>query len=436
MKSSFTFAIVCGMFLAAGTAGAVPASSANSLGECISACEEQLKLICFDESHRDITELCPNIPACSKDTLSDSDRASASALLGACYEGVTNHCPSNCPPGGPAEAKEPPKPGPPKTTRRQPPTVRPPTKKGYCEQAGGFWLTEPGGTEQFCYTHQAMYEHLLAVEARLNELEKRAQGYVDQGQPVPGEIRDDADSQMAILKSIDLSVDGLNEQLNAMSDRIIEYGNHFNQRISALEGRMDQTEAKSDQALQEARAARLSTGIEPALTGWSVGPYFTLQAFDQFGEAQYAGGLELGVFPSLAANGRHRLALNFGVGKAANYMEKSMVQHHAAAGYAYFAPQGALMLMAGMNRYSLTDVQQGRLLWVGPLVEGRLNLTGTGDSPEASTSPQLYFMGRIGAGYRWGRHNILDTSVEPVRGRFDAPIFLGLGLQGVPILGD
>ena len=118
----------------------------SGLDQCIKACEAQLKLICFDESNRDITVLCGNIDACSASSLSAGERSAASALLGACYEGVTNHCPSNCPPADkgdkPASASGAP------VSVKKPVVRRSAVKQDACKAVGGFYLTEPGGTEK------------------------------------------------------------------------------------------------------------------------------------------------------------------------------------------------------------------------------------------------------------------------------------------------
>ncbi len=434
-KRTFTFCIVAFVLAMPTSALAQGVTDPSNLGQCIAECEAQLKLICFDESHRDITKLCPQIEACT--SLSQEDQSAATALLGACYEGVTNNCPSMCPPGGPPKAKTPKRKTPPVTKR--PPTRRPPSpKRDMCEEVGGFYLTEPGGTEKFCYTHQSMYEHLRGVEARLNELEERAKTYIDNGEPVPADLKRDYEGERQLLMNIDRSVDGLNDQLKAVTDRMIELANHFNQRIARLESRMDKNEAMASAALGEARAARTEkTGaIEPALVGWRLNPYFTAQAYTLYDETMYAGGLEAGIYPSLSANGRHRLALNLSIGKAADYFEQSMVQHHVSAGYAYFAPAGSIAVGLGVNRYSLTDVQQGRLFWAGPVLEGTLNLADLSQADDPIKGQNLFVSGRLGLGYRWGRHGMLDTGTEPVKDLFDVPLTFGIGIQGVPFLGD
>ncbi|MDF1497430.1 MAG: hypothetical protein P1P90_05225 [Patescibacteria group bacterium] len=416
-------------FLVASSAKAEPVTNQTDLGRCIAECEASLKLICFDETNRDISMMCGAVESCKK--LDAGDVSAASALLGACYEGVTNHCPSNCLPGDGTATTDPPvKKSPPKQVRRPPP------RKDLCKDAGGFYITEPGGTEKFCYTHQAMYEHLLGIEARLAELERKAKGHVDNGEPVPFDLRRDYQSEKQLLMDIDRSLVGMNEQLHVMSNRIIEYARHFEQRLAELDGRVTANESnirgltgKVDELDQ-----RQTGNIKPALTGWSVSPYFTVQAFDLYGETQYAGGLELGVYPSLATNGRHRLAINLGFGKAADYFEKSMVQHHLFGGYGYYAKEGSVAVGLGVNRYSLTDVQQGRLFWVGPQLDGKINLADLSDSSVKDKGTYLFLGARIGVGYRYGRHGILDPKFEPVQGRFDVPFTFSLGVQGIPIL--
>ncbi|MBD3281975.1 hypothetical protein GF391_04490 [Candidatus Uhrbacteria bacterium] len=434
-KRTFAICIVTLCLTIPASAFAQGVTDPSDLGQCIAECEAQLKLICFDESHRDITKLCPQVKACT--ALSQDDQSAATALLGACYEGVTNNCPSMCPPGGPPKAKTPKRKTPPTTKR--PPTKRPPSpKRDKCEAAGGFYLTEPGGSEKFCYTHQSMYEHLRGVEARLNALEDRAKTYIDSGEPVPSDLKRDYESERQLLMDIDRSVVGLSDELKAVTDRMIELANHFNQRIARLESRMDANEAMASAALGEAKAARREKAgaIEPALVGWRLNPYFTAQAFTLYDQTMFAGGLEAGIYPSLSASGRHRLALNLGVGKAGDYFEQSMVQHHVSAGYAYFAPAGSLSLGLGVNRYSLTDVQQGRLFWAGPVLEGTLNLADLSKADDPIKGQNLFVSGRLGLGWRWGRHGILGTGTEPVKDRFDAPVTFGIGVQGVPFLGD
>jgi len=422
--STLVFTLLC-----SAAAQAEPVANNTALGQCVADCEAQLKLICFDESNRDITVMCSAVNSC-KD-LSAGDKAAASALFGACYQGTINNCPANCPPGGGTATVPPTQNGPPKQARRAPPP-----KKDACKAAGGFYLTEPGGTEKFCYTHQSMYEHLRAVEDRLAELERKAKSHVEQGEPVPFDLQRDYESEKQLLMEIDRSLVDMNDQLRAMSNRLIDYANHFNQRISALEGRMDQVESMASATMGEVKTLRdeKSAGIAPALVGWSINPYFTVQAFDLYGEAQYAGGLELGLYPSLSTNGRHRVALNLGFGKAANYFEKSMVQHHLFGGYGYFAEAGSLAVGLGVNRYSLTNVQQGRLFWIGPEVEGKLNIADLGADQDPVHGSYLFLSGRVGAGYRYGRHGILDPKYEPVTGRFDMPFTLGIGIQNVPFL--
>ncbi len=412
-------------------AQAEPVADNTALGQCVQDCEAQLKLICFDESNRDISAMCGSVDSCKN--LGAGDKAAASALFGACYQGTINNCPSNCPPADRTTATTTPTP-----TKKSPSTQtrRAPPPKDACKAAGGFYLTEPGGTEKFCYTHQAMYEHLRAIEDRLAELERKAKAHVDQGEPVPFDLQRDYQSEKQLLMDIDRSLVDMGDQLHEMSNRIIEYANLFNQRLAELDGRV--TTNESNILGLTGKVGELdrkqSAGIRPALTGWSVNPYFTVQAFDLYGETQYAGGLELGVYPSLSANGRHRLAINLGFGKAANYFEKSMVQHHLFGGYGYYAEEGSLAVGLGVNRYSLTNVQQGRLFWVGPEIEGKLNVVDLSDSDAKVKGTYLFLGARIGVGYRYGRHGILDPKYEPVQGRFDVPFTFSLGIQGIPIL--
>ncbi|GEM_PF-1393117 len=403
-------------------------AEASALDQCIKACEAQLKLICFDESKRDITALCGNIPACANDKLSAGEKSAVSALLGACYEGVTNHCPSNCPPAKKSDKRN--------TTNSTQKTVKSPSKQDACKAVGGFYLTQPGGTEKFCYTHQAIYEQILAIESRLKDLENRAQSYVNQGQPVPVNISNNYEAQVQLLKDIDLTLVGYNEHLHLMSNHIIEYAKHFNSRINSLEQRMNGTEAMASAAMGLAEEVKKSNmaNIEPALMGWSMNFYFTFQSFTLYDEFMRAGGLEAGLYPSLSTNGRHRAIVVFGGGKASDYFEKSMLEMHLFGGYRYSADSGSVSIGIGTHRYSRTDVQQGRLFWIGPQAEGRLNIADLNEPNEAVKGFNLYLLGRIGAGYRYGRHGILDPKVEPIQGRFDAPILFGIGIENVPFL--
>jgi len=414
---------------------ATGAQAADSgLDQCIKACEAQLKLICFDESHRDITVLCGNIDACSESSLSAGERSAASALLGACYEGVTNHCPSNCPPAD--KSDKPDSAGDSPVPVKKPAARRSVTRQDACKAVDGFYLTEPGGTEKFCYTHQALYEQILAAESRLNDLEKKAQGFASQGESVPADILNQREAQIALLKHIDTTLVGYNDRLHQMSKRIIEYAELFNERMNSLEKRMDNAEAMASAAMGLAEEVKKgkTARIEPALMGWSVNPYFTFQSFTLYDEFMYAGGLEAGLYPSLSANGRHRAVVVFGGGKSADYFDRSMLEMHLFGGYRYSVEPGSISVGAGTHRYSRTDVQQGRLFWIGPQVEGRLNIANLNESSDGVKGFNLYLLGRVGAGYRYGRHGILDPKFEPVQGRFDAPVLFGIGIENVPFL--
>jgi hypothetical protein len=409
-------------------------AESSALDQCIKACEAQLKLICFDESNRDITTLCGNIPACASNKLSSGEKSAASALLGACYEGVTNHCPSNCPPAEKSGAQS--TAGGAVAPARKPVTSRPATKQDACKAVGGFYLTEPGGTVKFCYSHQAMYEQILGIESRLNDLENRAQGFAKQGQPVPADISNQYEAQIQLLKNIDKTLVGYNKHLHQMSNRIIEYAEHFNGRLTNLERRMDGAEAMASAAMGLAEEVKKSEKafIEPALMGWSVNPYYTYQSFTLYDEFMGAGGLEAGLYPSLSANGRHRAVVVFGGGKASDYFQKNMLEMHLFGGYRYSSESGSISIGAATHRYSRTDVQQGRLFWIGRHIEGRLNIVDLSDLNDPVKGYNLYILGRVGAGYRYGRHGILDPKFEPVQGRFDVPILFGIGIENVPFL--
>jgi hypothetical protein len=412
-----TFTVFVFAFLYVLVAQAEPVADGNALGRCVHDCEAQLKLICFDEANRDITVMCATVASC-KD-LSAGDKAAASALFGACYEGTINNCPANCPP---ADGTATTTPAPPKQVRQQPPP-----KRDQCKAAGGFYITEPGGTEKFCFTHQGFYNRLVVVEQSVNEIHNRVKALENAGKPVTPEVRREIVNREAMLVLIKQELAGRNQSLQDMAERIAR-------QISGMLVTLNDHEQRIHTLEIAPKASSEPVTLEPALVGWSLNPYFTVQAFDLYDEAQYAGGLELGLYPALSTNGRHRVAINLGFGKAANYIEKSMVQHHLFGGYGYYAHEGSVAVGLGVNRYSLTDVQQGRLFWVGPEVEGKINIADLSDSDAKVKGTYLFLGARVGVGYRYGRHGILDPKYEPVQGRFDVPFTFGIGVQGIPIL--
>lgn len=421
MKRTFTTLIVTSLFLS--VANLAWAGDKTPLGQCVADCESQLKLICYDESNRDISALCSMVDSCKG--LSAGDVAAASALLGACYEGVTSQCPKNCPKGGATPAAAPP------VGAKNPPAGGPPSRRDQCKASGGFYLTEPGETKKFCYNHQAMYEHLRGVEGRVAELEEAVKALREQGQPVPDTVKQEVVDKTALIALIKEQLgehdrallgrlESAEKRLNDLNPTLDDHG----RRLDKLEG----TVSANSEAIEGMRGGH--GNIKPALTGWSVAPYFTFQSFRLYDKFMYAGGLELGVYPSVSASGRHRLAVVFGGGKANDYFERSMLEMHLFGGYRYSGEAGGFSLGAGTHRYSRTDVQQGRLFWVGPEVEGRVNLASWLDeSKNRARGANVYLLGRVGAGYRYGRHGILDPRFEPIEGRFDIPAVIGLGFE-------
>jgi hypothetical protein len=431
MRRTFTFFTVCfSTLLFAGVANAQ--QIVNPLGKCVRACESILKLTCPTPDKRDLSKLCANIPECQGKSLSPGDLQAAEALLEACYEGATTQCPKNLrrSSGG--------KTAPPKGNLPPQPRLTPPAFHDECKSVGGFYLEEPdpaneGKVRKFCYTHQGMYNRILALEASLNAMHARVKTLEDGNLDVPFDLRRDYNAEKQLLMDIDKNVTGVSTDLSNLTKRVVRDYERIGLRLDALEQRMKNSEAMSSQAMGLAIEAKNQTrmGIAPALTGWSVTPYFTFQAHKAYGEFMRAGGAQLGVYPSLSLNGRHRLAINLGIGKAGDYFDQSMMQHHVNGGYSYFGPAGSIAVLAGVSRYSLTDVQQGRLFWAGPIVQGKVNIVkfaedGKGANAAASS---IFLTGSVGAGYRWVRHGILDTRVEPVQGRFDVPFLLGIGFQ-------
>jgi hypothetical protein len=438
MKRTFKIIVGCLFSLVVGGVAnaSPPVAPPTKLGACVAACEVTLQNICFDENNRDLSKLCAKVPECEGQTLTPGDLAAAAALLEACYIGVTTNCPKNCPKGG-GNAK------PPKTrnlttpqTRRPPP---PPRAKDQCESVGGFYVVEqdpkdPTKTVKNCYTHQGVYTRLVQLENELKALNARVKVLEDNGEAIPFDLRTDYDRHLAVLRNIDKGIVNTQSDIKRLTENMTIQFNRLGARLDALEKRINDVENTANRAEQKADQALAHRGsdIAPALTGWSLTPYATFQLQQTLQEVQSAGGLELGVYPSLSRNGRNRLAIQLGVGKADDYHDQSMMQHHVYAGYAYFAPAGSVMLGGGVNRYSLTDVQQGRLFWAGPVVQGRVNVVDL-KSPEqtGSDGPKLFLNGLAGAGYRWARHGVIDTDIEPVQGRFDMTFMLGIGLGDI-----
>lgn len=449
MKRTFTLlaCTVFAVFFAGHVSANVPVAAPDALGKCVSACNQQLRNICPGPGNRNLAELCQGVSECQLCAdddadckgLSKADVAAAENLLEACYLGTINNCPKNCPKGG-GKATGTSRKRSVATTGGGGQPTSPPTVKDQCRSMDGFYVSEPdpkdrNKTVERCYTHQGVYTRLVQVENALKRLTERVNA-LHEGDEVPFDLRDDYNANKALLMGIDNAVLAVNKDLNNFVKRMERDYTRFGQRLDALDRRVTNLEQglAGTQRQVNANTAKLQNSADyaPALTGWSLTPYATFQAFTLYQETQYAFGADLGVYPSLSKNGRNRLAINAGIGKAADYGDEGMVQHHVSAGYAYFAPAGSVTLGAGVNRYSLTDVQQGRLFWAGPLLEGRLNVASFGEQGGAGESPTLFLMGRAGAGYRWGRHHTLDTSVEPVQGRFDMPFFFGIGVQDVP----
>ncbi len=434
----------------AGRASAQPkVEPPTPLGACTKACEASLLNVCLDENNRHLPTLCSGVPECQK--LSPADVNTATHMLKLCYDGVMKNCPRGC--GNATTIAPPPKTGGGTATqqrRRRPP---PPKTKDECAASGGFYLetvnpNDANKTIRQCFTHQGIYDLIQGVSSRVKKLEN-----ADKDAP---ETKLEQDKLDSLLREIKKSVGETNQELKNFITYVEETLVKVSEKIDGLQRdvdsaneKSDKANEKSDEALAAARRAeqRRTASFKPALFGLSVAPQFTLQLRKTWHETQYAGGVDFGLYPSLSTNGRHRIAINLGIGKAGDYFNQGMVQHHVFGGYGYFGPAGSVSVGLGVNRYSLTDVQQGRLFWGGAMLEGRVNVAdldyqGSQSSEVRSDTQaeprihgsQLFVGAAAGIGKTYYRHGQLDPRYEPVRDHWDVPIFFKIGWQKVPFL--